>query len=118
RGDLREDVDAVAVLLNHPLDPANLTLDPAKPNEQPILVVVIANHRDLLGSRRAYPHGVSQAPRSVSRTRDRTRRSSRDFDVRRRSATDRAARIVAGLRMCPVDGLRLLRRWVHPVQGM
>src|SRR6476646_6649116 len=60
RGDLREDVDAVGVLLNHPLDPADLTLDTAKPNEQPILVVVIANHRDLLGSRRAYPHGVSQ----------------------------------------------------------
>jgi hypothetical protein len=32
-----------------------------------------------------------------------TRRSSRDFDVRRGLTTECAARIVAGLRMCPVD---------------
>ena len=35
-----------------------------------------------------------------------SRRSSRDFDVRRRLAAEHAARIVAGLRMCPVDRWR------------
>src|SRR6266550_6776310 len=48
RGDLREDVDAVRVFLDHPLDPSDLTLDPAEPGEQPILVLVIADHRHLL----------------------------------------------------------------------
>src|SRR5205085_6351290 len=31
---LREDVDAVAVLLHHPLDTADLTLDPPQPCEE------------------------------------------------------------------------------------
>src|SRR6476646_2419590 len=95
RGDLREDVDAVGVLLNHPLDPADLTLDPAKPNEQPILVVVIPNHRRpprIGGSIPPWGIGCSSL---CGPTKSWTRRSSRDFDVRRGLTTERAARIVA-----------------------
>ena len=35
--DLGEDVDAVAVVVDHPLDPADLTLDPPQPREQLVL---------------------------------------------------------------------------------
>ena len=37
RGDLGEHVDAVAVVLDHPLDPADLTLDPAQAAQQLVL---------------------------------------------------------------------------------
>src|SRR4051794_34275154 len=37
RGDLREDVDAVAVRLDHALHAANLALDPAQPLEELVL---------------------------------------------------------------------------------
>ena len=38
RGDLREDVDAVAILLDHPLDPAHLALDAVEPADERVLV--------------------------------------------------------------------------------
>ena len=38
-GDLRQDVYAVAVVVDHPLDPAHLTFDPVQPLLQPVLVV-------------------------------------------------------------------------------
>src|SRR5262245_23107641 len=37
-GDLREDVDAVAILLEHPLDAAHLPLDAMEPADESILV--------------------------------------------------------------------------------
>ena len=41
-GDLREDVDAVAVVLDHPLDPAHLALDPVQALDQLFLVLRVA----------------------------------------------------------------------------
>ena len=41
-GDLREDVDAVAILLDHPLDPAHLALDPVQPLDERLLVLRVA----------------------------------------------------------------------------
>ena len=38
RRDLGDDVDAVALLFDHPPDPADLALDPAQPLEQRLLV--------------------------------------------------------------------------------
>ena len=37
RGDLGEDVDAVAVLLHHPLDAAHLTFDASQPGAELVL---------------------------------------------------------------------------------
>jgi hypothetical protein len=42
--DLGEDVDAVLVLLDHPGDPTDLTLDAAKASEQVVLVHVVPRH--------------------------------------------------------------------------
>ena len=42
RGDLRQDVDAVAVVLQHPLDPAYLALDPMEPADERVLVGGVA----------------------------------------------------------------------------
>ena len=42
RSDLREHVDAVAVVLDHPLDAAHLTLDPVEPANERFLVLGIA----------------------------------------------------------------------------
>src|SRR5215210_445218 len=39
RGDLGDDVDAVTVLLDHPVDPADLALDPAQAPFDPVLVL-------------------------------------------------------------------------------
>src|SRR6185436_12790358 len=54
RADLREDVDAVPLLLDHLLDPAHLTLDPAQPLADCVAVVavpVLAHARTLLKTR-------------------------------------------------------------------
>ena len=40
RADLRQHVDAVAVVLDHPLDAADLTLDPPEPGRSWSLVAV------------------------------------------------------------------------------
>ena len=40
--DLREDVDAVAVFVDHPLDAAHLALDPVQALDQRLLVGVVA----------------------------------------------------------------------------
>src|SRR5262245_7119657 len=42
RRDLREHVDAVPILLDHPFDPAHLTLDPVEPPDERLLVGGIA----------------------------------------------------------------------------
>ena len=42
RGDLGEDVDAVLLLLDHPLQAAGLALDPAQPLEVVVLGVEVA----------------------------------------------------------------------------
>src|SRR5262245_40038970 len=44
RGDLGEDVDAVSVVLDHPLQPADLPLDPAQPGQVRLLVSAVAVH--------------------------------------------------------------------------
>ena len=41
--DLREDVDAVAVLFDHPLDASDLPLDPVKALDQGSLVVAVGH---------------------------------------------------------------------------
>ena len=45
RGDLGEDVDAVGVLVDHPLEAAHLALDAAQPLEDVVLGVVVAGRR-------------------------------------------------------------------------
>jgi hypothetical protein len=47
RRDLGEDVDAVGVLVDQPLQPADLALDPAQTQLQLVLVRRIAAHRPL-----------------------------------------------------------------------
>src|SRR5262245_53679499 len=47
RGDLGEDVDAVFVLLDPPLQPADLALDPAQPAEVVIFVLAVTLHAAL-----------------------------------------------------------------------
>src|SRR4051794_17009569 len=50
RADLREDVDAVALVLDHPLDPAHLSLDPVQPlDERVLLFHVSVGHVSSLG---------------------------------------------------------------------
>jgi hypothetical protein len=44
RGDLGEDVDAVLVLVDHPLQAADLPLDPPQPLEVVVLVVGVSVH--------------------------------------------------------------------------
>ena len=39
RGDLRQDVDAVAILLDHPLDAAHLSLDPVQSADERVLAL-------------------------------------------------------------------------------
>src|SRR5207302_6207922 len=52
--DLREDVDAVALVLDHSLDPADLALDPAKAVEQLVLGGGVAGR-----GHASYPLGVA-----------------------------------------------------------
>ena len=48
--DLREDVDAVALVLDHPLDSAHLSLDPVQPlDERVLLFHVSVRHVSSLG---------------------------------------------------------------------
>src|SRR5581483_11290505 len=49
-GDLREHVDAVAVVLDHPLDPAHLPLDAVQPLDERGLVLRVAVDAALLGA--------------------------------------------------------------------
>ena len=62
RTELRQNVDAVAVVLDHPRDAAHLTLDPGKPLEEQFLVLRVAGGGVLGGGhvRRAvvYPREV------------------------------------------------------------
>src|SRR5215213_3679358 len=46
-GDLREDVDAVPVVVHHPLDPADLSLDSMQPLRQDRLVVAVLHAASL-----------------------------------------------------------------------
>src|SRR5207253_11194842 len=48
-GDLGEDVDAVAVVLDHALDAAHLPLDPMQPLHERLLLAVVAVDRLRLG---------------------------------------------------------------------
>ena len=52
--DLGEDVHAVAILLDHPLDPADLPLDPVQTLDERVLALVVPGlaHRTLLNRRR------------------------------------------------------------------
>src|SRR4029077_13364660 len=54
RGDLGEDVDAVAIVLDHPLDPAHLPFDPVQALHDRGLVVVVSRrgHVRTLSKRR------------------------------------------------------------------
>src|SRR6266516_160070 len=45
RRDLGHDVDAIRVVLHHPLDPPNLALDASEPDAELLLVFVVADHR-------------------------------------------------------------------------
>src|SRR5262245_26857566 len=65
-GDLRDDVDAVAVILDHPLDPAHLALDAVEPLDVSLLISDVAVGR---GFRLA--HGC--APSRMLRNRRRRR---------------------------------------------
>jgi len=49
RGDLGQDVDAVGVVLDHPLEPAHLTLNAAQPLEVSIFVLGIPAHDPTVG---------------------------------------------------------------------
>src|SRR4051794_12527115 len=49
-GDLGEDVDAIRVLVDHPLKAADLPLYPAQPPEQGLLVTGVAVRPRMLGS--------------------------------------------------------------------
>ena len=44
RRDLREDVDAVLVFFDHPLQPADLALDAAQPLQIRVLLAGVARH--------------------------------------------------------------------------
>src|SRR5207247_3586120 len=59
--DLGQDVDAVLVLLDHPLDPTDRSLDPAQAIQQVLAVHRIADHRSswVTPFRSVYPGGVS-----------------------------------------------------------
>src|SRR6202035_3947984 len=50
RRDLRQDVDAVLVLVDHLLQTAQLTFDPAQPPEIALLVLGVSVHDTLHGS--------------------------------------------------------------------
>ena len=52
RGHLGQDVDAVLVVLDHALKPADLTLDPTEPGEVLVLRLGVARHVDRLLVRR------------------------------------------------------------------
>src|SRR6185503_18504825 len=58
---LREDVDAVTVVLDHPLDAADLPLHPMEPVADPLLVVAVLHHAPIIplrGTRAGEkPHG-------------------------------------------------------------
>ena len=43
--DLGQDVDAVAVFLDHPLDPAHLALDPVQALDEQVLVLGVSVHQ-------------------------------------------------------------------------
>ena len=60
--DLREDVDAVAVVLDHPLDPAHLALDPVQALDERVLVLRVAVARARLQCRSCAPsRGAAEA---------------------------------------------------------
>src|ERR671918_3079964 len=46
RGDLRQDVDAIDVVLDHLLQPSDLTFDALEPGEDVAFVAVIAPHNE------------------------------------------------------------------------
>jgi hypothetical protein len=52
RCDLREEIHAVAVVLDHPLDPADLPFDAAQALAECVLVVAVARHARALRNRR------------------------------------------------------------------
>src|SRR2546423_1816608 len=56
--DLRQDVDAVALVLDHLLDPAHLALDPVQAGDQRVLVVDVA-----VGHARTSPRATVRMPR-------------------------------------------------------
>jgi hypothetical protein len=58
RRDLGDDVDAVALILDHPLDPADLALDPSQPLEQGLLVAGVGG-RLLLSVSEASAIGIT-----------------------------------------------------------
>src|SRR5687767_14427188 len=70
--DLRQDVDTVRILLDHPVDAPDLPLDPAQPAEQGLLVRAVPVRRRLLALRHAsYPTPLGYGP--PTRTRCATR---------------------------------------------
>src|SRR5512134_3301516 len=87
RGDLREHVDAVAVLLDHPLDPAHLTLDAMQSTDERVLVRGVAVHVLLGLTHVATP----------SRT-ERKRRNRSEFVTTKRLENAIAAAATIGLR--------------------
>ena len=61
RRDLREDVDAVAVVLDHPFDPADLAFDALQPREELILGRRVAPGR-YIGLRHATQSSTAPTP--------------------------------------------------------
>src|SRR5215212_7284701 len=51
RGDLRQDVDAVPLVVDHPLDAAHLPLDPVEALDQPLLVLDVRMRHPEIPSR-------------------------------------------------------------------
>ena len=101
RRDLREDVDAVLVLFDHPLQPADLALDAAQPLEVRVLLPAVARHA---------PNGTAAS-----------RRCQRDLDVRftlanahARGALRQARRRSSCGRPLPYDDRRPIRCSHHP----
>ena len=78
-GDLREDVDAVALVLDHPLDPADLALDAVQPLDERVLVRDVAV---LVGRHAAVTLLEASEPQSVA---DDEQRSSTPSPLPRRS---------------------------------